>query len=172
MRQPNEVYLPKARKSDLVTRQIPGELLIYDLKRHKAFCLNGTAAKIWKSCDGKRTVADLVAILDDRRTALDERIVWLALDQLERSRLLQSGGRGRKELPLISRRLLIRSGIAAGIALPIVTMIAAPTALAQASTIHSSDCAKIPTPNCPGSLCTDKPGKTCLNLGMANCGCG
>src|SRR5262249_43831818 len=125
MKKPNHSFLPKARKTDLVTRRIPQELLVYDLKRHKAFCLNDTAAKIWRRCDGKRTVAELTADLEsDLQSPVDEQIVWLALNQLETSKLLQRPSR-LNHSPQVSRRALIRAGLATAIALPIVTMIAA-----------------------------------------------
>ncbi len=161
-----------ARRSDLLTRKIPGELLVYDLKRHKAFCLNETAARIWKSCNGKRTVADLAALLNaDQRAPLDENIVWLALDQLERSHLLQTRSTGGMGLPVISRRRLIRSGIAAAIALPIVTMIAAPTAQAAGTPVTSTVCGNRVQPNCGGNPCSDKPGKSCAAQGAKSCTC-
>src|SRR5689334_25196967 len=95
MKRANGHSLPKARKDDLVTRQITGELLVYDLKRHKAFCLNNTAATIWKNCNGKRTVSDLAATLSsDQDSPADEKVIWLALDQLEKSYLLKRAPRG------------------------------------------------------------------------------
>jgi hypothetical protein len=172
MKHPKPRILPVARRSDLLTRKIPGELLVYDLKRHKAFCLNETAARIWKGCNGKRTVADLAALLEsEERLPLDEKIVWLALDQLERSHLLQTRSLGGAVLPVISRRRLIRSGIAAAIALPVVTMIAAPTAQAAGTPITAAVCHARVQPNCGGEPCSDRPGRSCANIGAANCAC-
>ena len=42
----NEYFLPTARKNDLVIQELPDELLIYDLSRNKALCLNQTAKLI------------------------------------------------------------------------------------------------------------------------------
>jgi Coenzyme PQQ synthesis protein D (PqqD) len=138
--QRNEIFLPKARKADLVTRQIPGELLVYDLKRHKAYCLNDTAAKIWRQCNGKRTVTDLTAELGkELQSPIDEQRVQLALNQLEKSHLLQRQTGGSLSLQ-VSRRALIRAGTATAITLPLVTMIAAPSAQAQASGITQLIC--------------------------------
>ena len=172
----NDSFCPKARKADLVTRQIPGELLIYDLKRHKAFCLNDTAAGIWKNCNGERTVADLTADLQrGLSTAIDDRIVWLALAQLERSHLLQTRmPRLAGQAPL-SRRRLIRYGVAAAVALPLVTMVAAPTAQAAGSLpdIPLTMCnSRKPTDpgGCGGNPCSDVPGTNCVVLG-SKCRC-
>ncbi len=49
---PNEQARPLARKADLVTKEVADEVLVYDLKSHKAHCLNQTAALVWKYCDG------------------------------------------------------------------------------------------------------------------------
>src|SRR5215813_4863870 len=141
MKRSNGHSLPKARKADLVTRQIPGELLVYDLKRHKAFCLNDTAARVWKNCNGKRTVKDLALALEqDQHTPVDDKVVWLALDQLEKSNLLQTTVARPSSFAPVSRRSLLRAGIATAIALPIVTMIAAPTAQAAGTPVTQAKC--------------------------------
>ena len=117
MKRSNGYFLPKARKNDLVTRQIPGELLVYDLKRHKAFCLNDTAASVWKNCNGKRTVKDLALALEkDQQTPVDDKVIWLALDQLEKSNLLQANVIEAAGFPSVSRRSLLRAGIVTAVA--------------------------------------------------------
>jgi hypothetical protein len=50
---------PKARGEGIVVREVAGEALVYDLDTHKATCLNETAARVRKLCDGRRTVADI-----------------------------------------------------------------------------------------------------------------
>ncbi|HKP39342.1 MAG TPA: PqqD family protein [Pyrinomonadaceae bacterium] len=161
MKKQNEIFLPKARKADLVTRQMPGELLVYDLKRHKVFCLNDMSARIWRWCNGKRTVAELTAELENHfQLPIDERIVWLALNQLEMFHLLQrvSGVSFSRQF---SRRALMRAGLATAIALPIVTMIAAPTVAAAASAVTAQACGTF-TPPCPGGPCINQGSKLCV----------
>ena len=175
MKRSNGQLRPKARTTDLVTRQIPGELLVYDLKRHKAFCLNKTATTIWKNCNGKRTVADLAAELGkDHDYPVDDKVIWMALDQLEKSNLLQANVAGPAGFAPISRRRVLRAGIATAIALPIVTMIAAPTAQAAGTPITSSTCQgrhNSDPGGCGGSPCSDSPGN-CLRNGVSNaCKC-
>jgi len=169
---------PAARRHDLVTRHIPGELLIYDLTRHKAFCLNETSALIWKKCNGKRSVAELAAELQKHyRLPVDERVVWLALDQLEKSRLLKVDAGRPSSLAQVSRRHLIRAGIVTAITLPVITMIAAPTAQAAASAITSAVC-KNRRQSDPGgcggaggTMCSDIAGTMCLPSGVNKCKC-
>lgn len=177
MKRSNGQSLPKARKNDLVTRQIPGELLVYDLKRHKAFCLNDTAASIWKNCNGKRTISDLArGTGTGGKNGFDEKVVWLAVDQLEKSNLLEQKVFRPANLPPVSRRGLIRMGIAGAIALPIVTMIASPTASAAGTPITNAICTTPGRPTAPGGCggnpCTDVAGKTCIPKNPAQCQCG
>ena len=39
---------PRARTEGLVVTELPDELLVYDLERHRAHCLNPTAALVFK----------------------------------------------------------------------------------------------------------------------------
>ena len=39
---------PRARTEGLVVTELPDELLVYDLERHRAYCLNPTAALVFK----------------------------------------------------------------------------------------------------------------------------
>ena len=48
----------------VVVEEMGEEILLYRPTTHKAIHLNGTAAAIWKLCDGTRTVKDLVACLE------------------------------------------------------------------------------------------------------------
>ena len=57
--------VPKARQEQLIVKELPDELLIYDLKRDKAHCLNETAALVWKNCDGHKTVDQLRELMED-----------------------------------------------------------------------------------------------------------
>src|SRR4051812_747195 len=137
----NDEFRPLARKSDLITRQIPGELLVYDLKRHKAMCLNETAAIVWKKCDGRNTIADLTAGLESRYGfPIDQRVIWLALDQLEKSYLLAAKPAWPKASANITRREVMQAGIVAAIALPVITIIVAPTAVSAATAITDLVC--------------------------------
>ena len=48
----------------VVVEEMGEEVLLYRPTTHKAIHLNGTAAAIWKLCDGSRTLNDLVAALE------------------------------------------------------------------------------------------------------------
>ena len=52
-------FLPKARSEGIITRELDGELLVYDRTRDRAHCLNKTAAAIWKLCDGATNAPEI-----------------------------------------------------------------------------------------------------------------
>ncbi len=43
--------------SDLVMKEMPDEVLLYDLKQHKAHCLNQAAALVWRYCQKNALMA-------------------------------------------------------------------------------------------------------------------
>jgi hypothetical protein len=65
--------LPKARRSELITAELEGELLVYDRSSDKAHCLNETAAFVWARCDG-RTMSHLLQELLARPAELNPHI--------------------------------------------------------------------------------------------------
>lgn len=173
MKETRGTKAPKARKDQLVVKEVQDEVLVYDLKSNKAHCLNQTAARVWRSCDGRRSVPDITRLLEkDFKSPVDEQVVWLALDQLGRSNLMHGVAARSGAFPRVSRRDLIRTGVAAAIALPLVVAISAPTALAQGSPIsdvicigrHQSDpggCGNTPCSPPALSKCINGPGNTC-----------
>lgn len=179
MKGSKDTSLPKARKDGLVMREVPGELLVYDLDRHKAYCLNETAASVWKQCNGKRTVAEAARALEKKHKAsVDEQVVWLALDQLEKFHLLKSKPARPAYLPALSRRQMMRAlGMTAAFVLPAIVVITAPTAASAATTITNAACAARTQPACgAGNPCAGPPaGKVCKTDGSGSgnpCVCG
>ena len=78
---------PKGRAAGLVESELPDELLVYDLERHRADALNRTAAPVWKACDGRRTVGEIAeAVGRGAGARVDARVVWPALERLSRAR--------------------------------------------------------------------------------------
>ena len=130
--------LPEARLDNLLTQEVGDELVVYDRECRRAHRLNRAAALIWRHCDGKRTLADLTALLQrELKIPANEAVACLALEQLAGARLLQERLMPKMNATAISRRQLIRQlGLAGGlmILLPVVTSIAAPTPAMAAST--------------------------------------
>jgi hypothetical protein len=83
-------FLPQARRTSIIRKKVEGELLVYDLTRDKAHCLNESAAAIWTRCDGHTSVKEIAASLaKEVESTVDERVVWLALADLRRIHLLE-----------------------------------------------------------------------------------
>lgn len=126
--------LPVARREDIVVQDLPDETLVYDLKRHKALCLNRAAGLVWKCCDGRTSVAEMALLLErELQTSVGEAVVWFALERLEKARLLQEALSRPSDIARLSRRELVQMGLAAAIAVPVILSVVAPRA-AQAAT--------------------------------------
>jgi len=138
MKREPQGFLPQARRAGMVIKKVDNEVLVYDVERDKAHCLNLSAAAIWRLCDGKTTTAGLARSLEDETgTRVDEGIIWLGLQDLRRSNLLEDSGVWPEQMIVakgMSRREAVRRiGLGAAIALPLVISITAPTAGQAAS---------------------------------------
>lgn len=152
---------PKARRAGLVVRELPDEVLVYDMENHKAHCLNKAAALVWALCNGKRSVREIAEQLE-AKGPFTEDVVRLALDQLGRFSLLEERFGLPLGAPQMSRRELGRKlGLTSVAALPFVLSILAPTAAAAAT------CGPVGSPcatneRCCSGICV---GGTCACLG-------
>jgi hypothetical protein len=151
---------PEKRKDGLVVTELQDEVLVYDLERHRAHCLNPTAAFVFRRCDGRTTVRELArAYHAAGHGPAEESLVWLALERLDRAHLLQTPLGSSRLGPELSRRELIRrAAVVSGLLLPAITSAIAPTPAEAAATC---------TNNCSG-----KPfGTPCSSTAPANCLC-
>jgi hypothetical protein len=128
-------HLPRMREHGLVIDDLPEEVLVYDLDRHQAHCLNHSAALVWRACDGTRAPAEIARRLTAELDAqFSEDLVLLALNQLEKLHLLAQPEALPVQFAALSRRQMVRRiGFAAAVAVPLITSIVAPTAV-QAAT--------------------------------------
>jgi hypothetical protein len=121
---------PRRRVEGLLIRELPGELLVYDLEEHRAHCLNRAAALVFERSDGETSVRDLARMLHRELGApADEGWVELALEKLGEAGLLRevSDEPARSGARPSRREMLRRAGLASAAALPIVLSIVAPT---------------------------------------------
>src|SRR5260370_30423126 len=139
MKDPSRQPKPLARKEGLVIQDLQDEVLVYDLDRDHAHCLNETAAFVWERCDGRTTASEIARLLSKKVNApIDEKVVWLAVDQLRRNHLMTNSAVPPQILSGMNRRQMVQAlGLAAAIALPVVASIVAPTP-AQAATCVGS----------------------------------
>jgi coenzyme PQQ synthesis protein D (PqqD) len=149
-----EQLIPEARREGLVVQELSGEMLVYDRQRNKAHCLNSTAALVWGYCDGTTSVSQIARAIEGRINApVDDDLIWLGVEQLSKSHLLQE----RATLPehksgLSRREVMKRIGVAAAVAIPIVTSIMAPTAAQAANCLASGQGCTSPA-QCCSLLC-------------------
>ena len=169
----NNQVMPRARKADLVVKEMPDELLVYDLKRDRIHVLNQSAAFIWTQCNGRRTVDDLArAVAKSLQIPEHEQVVWLALEELGKYHLLEEKIARPESLALMSRRDMMRLAVAASVALPIIVSIVAPTAANAQTAISPSVCNARLQPNCGGTPCTGGGGtQLCTPFQATGCRC-
>lgn len=153
---------PRARNENLVVKELANEALIYDLERHTAHCLNHTAFLVWKQCDGTRTVSDIAAQLTtELALPVGDDLIWVALEQLSKDRLLAESIKRPRAMTMAGagvsrRRMLKRMGIAAAIAVPVVTSLVVPPVSVHASVACPPAC------TVAGGECVSC-GKTCIS---------
>jgi hypothetical protein len=159
---------PKTRQSNLVVQDADSELLIYDLKINQAFCLNPTSRLVWQFCDGNNSIADIAELMSRKlKTAISEEFVWLALDGLKKSNLLEKSDEFAINFGGLNRREVIRKvGFTLLAVLPVVTTIVAPTSVMAQSTCPpgvpgAPGADGVPGANgAPGAPCVGQPAGT------------
>ena len=148
---------PVARTKSLIIKELPNETLVYDLETDKAHCLNETVARVWKNCDGKQTLAQLGELIEkETNSPVPEEMVWLALDQLEQFKLLETPVNQPRNLSGMSRRQMIRLVGTAAIAAPLITSIVAPRPAQAQSLLPPGACCGNPN-QCASNSCSQNP---------------
>lgn len=150
----------RARQDDLVVRELPGELLVYDTETHEAHCLNETAAFIWRQCDGQTSVPEIAQRLSSETGAeVDEELVWVAAEDLWKRQLLVGEAAPARERTMSRGKLVKRAALVAAVSVPVVTSMVAPRAAQAASCIPPGGACDGVTPCCStNQTCT---GGTC-----------
>ncbi len=168
MRERKAEEKPRARREGMVVRELEDEVLVYDLERDRAHCLNRTAAAVWKQCDGAQTVREMTKGVEAELGAVvDERVVWYAVAELSKDNLLQEKISvpeamfgGAAGIGMTRRQMMQALGVAAVVAVPVVSSILAPTAQAQASCLPKDAPCTLNSQCCSGN---------CLGQGNGTC---
>lgn len=163
-----ESYAPQARQEELVIEGLGDETLVYDMRSHQAHCLNRTAALVWNRCDGRSTVNEMKTALEkELHLPVNSNVVWLALEQLGKAKLLSDRLPVSISQPAMSRRAVIKKiGLGAAVALPLVTSILAPTTAEAATCIASGGVCNQSNNRCCSGICN------CNQPGQPPCLCG
>lgn len=128
---------PRARDDEaIVAQEVLDEFVVYDLYRHRVHALNPTAATVWHWCDGH---TPLTAMTDRLMTRLAlgreqaEHVLYLALDRLEKAKLLEARATRPRAYRRVRRRQVL--GLVAASLLPVVASLVAPSAADAASCV-------------------------------------
>ena len=157
--------LPQIRMNDLVVQELDQEILIYDLKSDKAFCLNFVSAEIWKKCDGLATVQEVAEMIGKQMNIkLGEDFVWLAITDLEKNKLLREEVKRPSKFENLSRRKVLFKYALPTLVLPLISSIVAPTSVMA----QSAACPSIP-PGCTGGIPGGIPTGCPCTLNCSNC---
>ena len=157
----NQTKLPFLRTENLVVNELPDELLIYDLEKNKAFCLNETARLIMNECNGETSIDEAVINLNRKlKSKVPEEVIWMVVEQLKKSDLLKNDYQLPVHTTKVTRRKILQSAALLGLALPVISSLVAPTAV----NAQSRTCMMV------GEACTFQPpfdncclGGTCIN---------
>lgn len=133
---------PKSRQHNIVTQELNGEILIYDLSLNKAFCLNRASALVWEAADGEKTIPEIIEIVSKKlNSPINENYIWLALDRLKKENLLVNGDEITPTYNGLSRREVIKSiGFSSMVAIPMITSLVAPSAVHAQSNTCGTPC--------------------------------
>jgi len=152
---------PTARKNDLVIQHLDNEVLVYDLKTNKAACLNDTAAFVWQNCDGSNAIADIAQALGRKtNSAVNDDLVWLAIDELSKHKLLEDKVPAEYSVAGMSRRDVIKKiGLGTMIALPVIATLVAPQSASAAPSCGTActmnvDCTILACNKCTANVCS------------------
>jgi hypothetical protein len=129
---------PLSRTEGLRAEDADGGVLIYDEQDELVLSLNRSAAVVWRSSDGNRTIGSLVDVLtEELGEQADRDQVLVALDELATHGLIESGydERDPAAARLSRRNFVRRAGVFAAVALgmPIVHRMATPDPAQAAS---------------------------------------
>ena len=141
---------PLARKSGIFAENLPEEVVLYDKTRDKVHCLNKTAAAVWESSDGSKTIDELVQVVESKSGApADRNLVLQALEELEEAGLMEAGSAVIAEAGLPSRREAVGKMVMAGSALVATIVASAPKAHASPDPPKHVVPPPLPTPHNP-----------------------
>ncbi len=152
----------RSRTENIVVQKLGNEVLAYDLKTNKAYSLNDPSALIYQLCDGSRTIDQIIGELNKQLThKVNSEFVWYAIHQLQKNSLISETQPVKTGFEGLTRREAVkRVGFATLAALPIISMVTAPTSLmAQSNCLPGEDGTDgkdgLPgLPGCPGGFGT------------------
>ena len=153
--------LPLAKNRDIVIQPVGKEILLYDLTNHQAYSLNETSAVVFNACDGKTSYAELKT-----KHHLPDELIWLALDGLKKEGLLEETEYVSPFAGIGRRQLIRQVGLTSLLALPVISLLTAPTAV-----MALSGCAGALAPNTLRGICAAGVGQPPATLALCTTTC-
>jgi hypothetical protein len=151
------------RGSGWLLRQIDGETIAYDLRRHRAYCLGRIAAAVWREWDGRRDLPELThRVSRSLGEAIDRPLVRLAASRLRRAGLImgplpRAHPRTDEQWRAGRRRALRGLGLGAG--LTVISLVVPTPAQAAATCLTNGNPCSRSTACCSG----------CCNVNSGRC---
>ncbi len=101
--------------------------------------MNETSSLVWDACDGNQSVSEISQAIGKKlNSPANEDIVWLALDQLKKEKLIANEKDVVSKFGGMSRREVMKKvGFASMIALPVISSLVAPMAVHATSVCGS-----------------------------------
>ena len=130
MNSPRSTFVP-CRSRSAHSEMLNDEICIYEWTTKRVHALNATAARVWTLCDRTRSVAQIAKQLRSEFGIHADEVVGLAVAEFSEAGLLE-GQVPAGALAFSRRELVKRLGLTAAM-LPVVSSIAAPSALEAAS---------------------------------------
>jgi hypothetical protein len=136
--------IPVARTANIFVTEVDNEVMIYDRETDACHCLNPIATKVYYYADGRNTVDDIAAFLEQELELsedLDIRgLVWLALEELEKCHLLKeylkeplSDEQGTSRRKVLGKTAKLAGAAAIGVLFPMIQSVIAPKLAMAAS---------------------------------------
>ncbi len=123
---------PLAKKTNVFAEKLPQEVVLYDKTNYKVHCLSKTAAAVWESSDGTRTIDELTSVVEAKSGVPAERqLVALAVDELQKAGLMEACSGPVVDAAQASRREAMGKIALAGTALVATLVASAPQAHAS-----------------------------------------
>ena len=120
---------PRSIRQDISTQQIGSETLVYDERRHRAFCLNKSSSVIWGLANGERTIGEMRAAASlQLESPVSEEFVLFAIEELRRDGLIEPAAISQSTATISRRVMMQRIGVGSALLLPAIAAIVAPTA--------------------------------------------
>ena len=122
---------PRALRTGLLVQSVGDQQVVYDQRREQLHVLNRTTALVWRLCDGRHTLEELVGLVGRELDApADANVIMLALAQLDDARLLEARVAPTGGPASLSRREMLQraAAVAVGVLVPSITSCGSPLA--------------------------------------------